>query len=587
MRHTTQWCVIAVVAWTLAAPQLSAQQPRPGQGLSVEVVLTPQGRLVADKVETLPKGRSLSLRGPLEAVDAAGGVIRLLGRWVRVIPGTTDFIPEMEASIGDLRLGEPVEIKASWTDDGALVAHRLQTGAKASLKVKGTLQGIEPHEEDGTLWLSGIPILLNQGTDWIETDNGLFTELFGVLKADESLGDDGGYHQLGSRVLLSGSLRPIVRVRDNSLDGVAPDRRGVSEPSARLEMLVTLPGVNLFAQGRVRSPYEFYRSGDEPESGAGSAEWELRQLYLSARSPFGLPVGFTVGKQRVRDNREFLFDDYLDGVRFYAYPLAPLVLEASFFWPVVPRRDKFETWRDVLLQARLFPAEDWRATVYSLTRHDDDLSRGRNVRYYGASMEGKHGFFKLWGNGALLRGEDKGRVQEAWAWDGGVGLRARGLPLRPGVSFSVARGSGDADKGDGVSREFRQPGYEDNSSRVWGIGSFRHFGEALDPELSNIEVVTASVGFRTRERLSVDFVGHRYRLLAQADELEDVALHIPSELIEGVHFLGSGADLIVAMRDFLPGVHFTYKAGVFIPGSAFELGTPRAWVHKVEFRVDF
>lgn len=578
--------VVLATAFLGSLPGAGAgQRVRPGQGLSIDVTLAPGGTLVADEVEMLRDARRLTLRGPLQAVDVALGRIRLLDRWIRVVPGRTEMVPEAEATLAELSPGEPVEVKVRDGTADPLEAREVERGAKTSSKVKGTFHGFRRRDGRAVLVVGGLEIDVRPHTDWVEADHGLRSELFGVLKSDEIIGEEGGYRRVGSHLFASGSLRPIARVEDTSLDEDDPDRRGIGEPSARLELLATLPGVEVFAQGRVRSRYEFYHTGGGTH--AEAAEWEMRQLYVSARSLFGLPVGMTLGKQRVRDHREFLFDEYLDGARIYAYALEPLVLEASYFWPVAPRKEKYESWRDLLLQARLFPGEDWRASAYTL-RRSDSSERGRDVRYWGASLEGKHRFLRVWGNGALLRGEDKGRRQEAWAWDAGIGLRARGWPLRPGVSLSAARGSGDDEGGDGVSREFRQPGYEDNSSRVWGLGSFRHFGEALDPELSNLEVLTATVGVRTASRFSVDLVGHRYALNRPADELEDVALEMSSsELREGVRALGHGVDAVLVLRDLVPGVHFTYKGGVFLPGRAFEAGTPRAWIHKFELRADF
>ncbi|MDH3225388.1 MAG: alginate export family protein, partial [Gemmatimonadota bacterium] len=535
--------------------------------------------------------RSFSLRGRLEARDSVGSQIRILDRWIRVpVPSRPVVKPPLGADEQELGAWSWMELKVDDPGAATPVATRIDAYAKPSWTVKGTVTAVIRDGGRTTMYVDGFPIELDAHTDVEEEAGGLFAELFGELKSDDMIGDDPTYRQIGSRVFLSGSLRPIARVENSfSLASGGEDLFGVGEPSARVEMMSVLPvGAKLFAQAQLRGRYELYRSedalGDEVSS---EPELHLRQLFLSVPSLFDLPVGLTAGKLRVRDHREFLFDEYLDGLRFFAYPFQPVVLEVSFFTPVVPLRDRLEAWQDLLAQVRWFGGEDWRANVYVLRRWDSDVGRGRNVRYYGASLDGEHEFMKLWGNAALLRGEDKRRRQEAYAFDTGLALRARSWPLRPGVSLSFAKGSGERD-GDGASQEFRQTGYEDNSSRVWGLTSFRHFGEVLDPELSNIEIATATLGFSTPSQFSLDLAGHKYWLVEPSDKLDQTDLETPDEPLTGEsRDLGYGGELVLGLRDFAPGAHFTSKLGVFVPGEAFEDPADAAWVLKLEFRLDF
>ena len=492
-------------------------------------------------------------------------------------------------SLTDIPIGTFVEVKVR-DNRGLQYAREIDRAAKQARKVKGTISGVSRSSGRSVLAIDGLSISLTSDTDIIPANNGMFDELFGEMRSDDLIGDESGYHSIGDAVLFSGSLRSIARLEDSySLAPGSDDLVGVGEPSARVEVLAMLPGgFRLFTQGQAIQQYQLYRSGESlAEDPTGDPKLRIRQLYLAAPSLFGLPVGFIAGKLRVRDNREFLFDEYLDGARLYVYPAGSLALEASVFTPVAPLKTRFETWRDLLVQLRWFPGQNWRGNVYSLMRFDEDIERNRDVRYYGASLEGKHDFLKMWGNGALLRGTDKGRPQEAYAYDVGVGLRARGLPFRPGVSVSYAVGSGDRDGSDQISGDFRQTGYDDNSSRVWGLASFSHFGEVLDPELNNLSILTATFGVRSRSRVSLDFAAHRYLLMEPSDELDHVGLDAPGTLLTGESLdVGYGADGILALRDVLPGMHLTYKVGVFLPGSAFSSAAGQAWSHKLELRID-
>ncbi|MEZ4422013.1 MAG: alginate export family protein [Gemmatimonadota bacterium] len=588
------WGAVRAVGWGLAAllaptvPHLAGQVLIPGQGVSIDLVEDGAGALLATDIEILALPHGLSLRGPIEAVDPADGRVRVLGRWILVSPEVTRVVPERTAlALSAFEIGEWVEIRL--VDAGAQpwTARRVELYAKRTRTIEGTTGRVVRGPDGTILDVGGIPVKLSRATDVDEEAGGMFAELFGEMKADDMIGDDPGYRQVGHHLFFSGSVRPIARVeRGFGLAAGADDIFSVGEPSIRLEGMAVLPeGMRLFAQGQIRSRYELYRSSDaHADDVANAPELQMRQLFLSAPSLAGAPLGVTVGKQRVRDTREFLFDEYLDGIRLYAYPLQPLVLEASFFTPVLPLRERYETWRDLLLQARWFPNDDWRAAVYALRRWDSDPERGRNVRYYGGSLEGEHDALRVWALGALLRGSDKGREQRAWAWDTGLALRARHLALQPGISLSLARGSGETAGG----TEFRQSGYHDNSSRVWGLASFNHYGEALDPELTNLEVATASVGIRHGSRTSLDLVAHRYRLVQPTDELDTIGLDVADEPLTGESLdVGHGVDGILAVRDLLPGIHFTYKLGVFLSGHAFVDTADPAWLHKLELRIDF
>ena len=77
-------------------------------------------------------------------------------------------------------------------------------------------------------------------------------------------------------------------------------------------------------------------------------------------------------------------------------------------------------------------------------------------------------------------------------------------------TFGVAFGSGDNNRRDGVDRNYRQSGLQDNNARFAGVTSFKFYGETVEPELSNLLIGTAAIGVRPTPRSSVDLVYHYY-----------------------------------------------------------------------------
>jgi len=585
----------------LSASDSAGQRPGVGRGVSIDVEPDGRGRLIADEVELLSEPRSFSIRGQVEALDLAEGRLVVLGVSIRLDSLKTEWV-DQPGTMGVQRIeervavGDWIEVKAKRDSPaGDLVARSIETlDVKPSSTLKGTIGEIDDDVAfgDGTyaILLAGVPVLIESATDFEEPDT-FYEELFGEQKSEDALGDNPEYRlHVGERVFLSGSVRPSARLEDSyRLNNGAEDLFGVGESSVRLEALgIVSSRAKVFAQLRTRGNYQLYRSADIAEGVESGSQTQLRQLYLSWRDIGGRPVGLVAGKQRVRDEREFMFDDYLDGVRLYAYPWSPIVLEASFFVPVAPLSDRYRTWRDVLIQGRYYVGDEWQARAFVLQRFDSDIDRNRDSRYLGLAVDGRQGPVRAWGAFTQLRGEDKGRQQDAYAWDVGVSGRAGDWPGRPNVSVGAAMGTGDLDSSDNVSNEFRQTGYEDNSARLWGLGRYKNFGEVLDPELSNIRILTASVGLRPHRNVSLDLVFHSYRQHQADKDFDRVDLETPAEVLNGDDpRIGEEVDLIFAARKLFGFLAVAYKVGAFMPGPAFEADGRFAMLHRLEFRVGF
>jgi hypothetical protein len=128
-----------------------------------------------------------------------------------------------------------------------------------------------------------------------------------------------------------------------------------------------------------------------------------------------------------------------------------------------------------------------------------------------------------WADAAIVRGEEENRDI------GGFGIDLLGayrfdLPLSPYLILGYAFGSGDADPDDGTDNTFRQTGLQGNEVEVGGLTPLRYYGEAFDPELSNMSIFTAGLGARPIEGVSLDLLYHHYQQDEAFDELRDSAL---------------------------------------------------------------
>ncbi|TMI44923.1 MAG: alginate export family protein, partial [Betaproteobacteria bacterium] len=179
-----------------------------------------------------------------------------------------------------------------------------------------------------------------------------------------------------------------------------------------------------------------------------------------------------------------------------------------------------------------------------------------------------------WGELAAVRGKDEDSHRlRGHAFDAGGTYRFSGLPFKPNVTLGYAFGSGDGNPNDKTNTEFRQTGLQSNESRFAGVALFNIYGEAIETELSNLQVATVGLGFRPDHATSLDFVFHRYRLHKIADENRSWALTALMNQVPGQQSkqVGQAFDIVLGFRNMF-GVRrlgLDLRMGWFFPGKAF------------------
>ena len=174
----------------------------------------------------------------------------------------------------------------------------------------------------------------------------------------------------------------------------------------------------------------------------------------------------------------------------------------------------------------------------------------------------------------MLRGKDETKKQfRGYAVDLGGTYRFPHLPYAPSITLGFAYGSGDGNPNDRRNREFRQTGLQSNEGRLAGIPKLKYYGEALDPELSNLQIFTLGVGFRPAPNVSVDLVYHRYKLNHLADTLRNSALtaEMNQDASRPSKQVGDALDIVVGIRNLfgIRRLGLDLRAGWFFPGHAF------------------
>jgi alginate production protein len=114
---------------------------------------------------------------------------------------------------------------------------------------------------------------------------------------------------------------------------------------------------------------------------------------------------------------------------------------------------------------------------------------------------------------------------------------------------------------------------QSNEGKFGGIPRFKYYGEVLDPELSNLRILTAALGFRPTSNVTVDIVYHRYQLNKITDEIRNWALtaQMNQDDTRRSKDAGQALDLVFGFRNLF-GVRrlgLDLRAGWFFPNKAF------------------
>lgn len=407
----------------------------------------------------------------------------------------------------------------------------------------------------------------------------------------------------------------LARQRDEVLD---------SEAEFQLEAYwAPRETLHLFVGTKVVYDAEILREGG---TRAPQAALERDQAWVFFDRIGGSNFGLQVGRQNFKESREWWWDDDLDAARVY-FDRAGWHAEVAIakeLAKVSSAEDGIDPVHEEVLRTIATVSWLWapRQRVEAFFLHADDRSGsgavgtrlapsredpedGRltwfGLRAIGSREIGRFGALEYWADWATLSGTstevryvDAGTQSQvrrlttqdvrASALDVGLSWETP-LPASPTLTLSLARGSGDADPADGVDRAFRQTGLHQNKWRYAGVNRFRVYGELLHPELSNLQVRTASIGIPLLRNSSLELAWHDYRQQHASDSLRDTRLNAdPSGLDPDI---GQEVDLVLGFREGRR-LDVELATGMFLAGEAFATsGRRRAWFGQLEFTWNF
>lgn len=564
---------------TAPAPDVPGHALPIGAQVKVEGHQRPDGSFDAEQIVLRNVDGTAKVEGRIDTVRADRTGLAVLG--FDIVYGRDLLLyrgSSPGASRAELVPGAWIEVKGA-TRGTRLVAQRIRI--KDAPEATEELEGVIDTRDPGTggIVVLGRPVRVAAGARVVDERRADDIDTSRLRRDDDDQARQP--YRLGSRVLIGGRLESSWTQALNY--DLEPARDRSDQWASRLQVL---------ASAELTSSIEAYAKVAVNRSAAYAGGSQLterdirvQEAYVIAHRIAGTPVSVQAGRQRFRDNREWFFDEYLDAVRVSA-DLGGWSAEAAVADGVLAgdvatrsRRDKRQYLGEV---TRRFGGVG-KASVFVLQR-DDTGPLDDDPRWLGGISEFKHASgSRLWALGAARRGHRGTTTLGGWAFDTGATVVWADGAATPSFTLGYAHASGDAAGGDGRDTEFRQTDLEDNSARLGGLRRLTYYGELFDPELSNLRVWTAGVGFRPARTVGIDVVLHRYLQAVLDDTLRSDAFD--RDATERSPLLGHELDAALTFRVGRVDVDLT--AGAFLAGPGIGTGRRLAFFWRPYVRVYF
>lgn len=576
---------------------------RVGHLVEVRGGLDAQGRFLAEQMEIRELGSDDVLIGVVPKDDQDPLAFTILGQ--QVVADEQTVWQNIER--GSLA-GTRVKIEGSWKGPRKFHALTIAPRGPGRDRVGGRIDALARVEGGWEARIMIFTLFVADGTE-VEhekpLDQYVLTPESRVTRTDSRRIERDEDDTFGKGIALTDTLRLMGQIEtkmttESNFDidrGPEEDRTDYDLP-VRLRMTWS-PSKNLYGLWELRYTEQYRRDEDnggndsETNHSGGFGETWLQWRDLMGYGGFDL----TVGRQDFDDPREWLFDQNLDAVRLsWIRPDWRLDLATATVIAGGSERDESsfngiaylsnnDSDRHLALWTVYRDIDEF--TDRSLT--PDETSWHFGVRALGEWLPQNN----VWADFAYQIADrplfDAGGTAtgtqadvSAWAYDIGTTWSPPfATPLYFMAGYALGQGSSD----DGT---FRQTGWQDNTDRFGGVTSYQYYGELLNPELSNLGILTLGVGARVAERTSVDFVFHTFT----QDETKNEFSPLPQREADikarptGLDAdLGWEADLVVGFRRF-KNLDIEIVGATFEPGDAF-VGQDAAYLIKLQLRYRF
>ena len=520
------------------------------------------GRPLVHEIDEVARGADdkadkLEVTGPVEHAD--GERLRLLGH---------DFAlgTDVEYEDADKRATAPfVPATGDWL--------RVKARRKDELLRARTLRQLDRREQfkvtGEVLAVDGAGASLDVGGLQLPVAQGVVLSPLSQARADDPLQLFLGEDQkavpftlkVGDRVSIGGQAAIDYEWNDEfDLDRTNEGDRSKPQSRGRLASLWMVDDAGSYALGEIT-----FGRDDTIREGSQDTHNEVLELSRAFLSWNATPsLQLLVGRQDFDEEREWLYDEVLDGARaIWRQGRCEFELGIAQGRDFAAEENGFEDAGLLLADVRCWIDPDWRLSTYLLQMSDDSITGFEPMLFGVRSLAQPRYGLGHWFELGAARGDAGNRQIDGWAFDIG-GLWAFDVPFRPSFGAGIAFANGERDSS--RTSGYRQSGLQDNNAKLGGVTSLRYYGELFDPELANLTVTTLSASVRPFDGASLTLLLHSYRQDAASALTPNTELRTtPNGLSRD---LGTEIDLVFGYRlDSTLTVEVI--ASRFEPGAAF------------------
>lgn len=543
MPRASRWLLLLVLVLVcdLAGAQGLADL-RVGHWVEVKGVLEAKS-FTASAIEVLPPSDKHVLIGAVTEVDEADKSFVVLGQPVQV----TDKTQWRDVDLSALK-GKFVKVEGHYRGPNKFSARQISARGEGRSRIEGRIDAIEPMGEDLELTVMRFKVLVphavkfeNQGPfgDMVLSPQVDFETLTGRFVSDDDY-IPGGL-KIGPDLFL-GALFEWKAEDDSNFDLDDTQSGDVTKQRVTLRaQLAWTPSEKFRALFSPRIELNDRHRDGQPAEDTGTVD--IYEAWLLFGDILGSGVDLEVGRQSFDDLREWIYKKNLDAVRT-TWAVENFRIELSASTLLSDGTQQEEDTDNFIAYLSNNDAKRHLA-VWVVDRRD---SQGTNdwPIFFGARALGDWiPANKSWLEWSLLRGFSNNNNLKGWGFDVGTTYApqfAEPFYLTAGYAW----GTGDDPNTTETNEAFQQTGLQRNNARFGGVTSFRYYGELVDPELSNLGIVTAGIGMRIAPRMSLDLVYHQYRQVTATDFLLDSNLKQDPDGLDAD--IGREFDLVFGFR---------------------------------------
>ncbi|MSR61663.1 MAG: hypothetical protein EXS08_04340 [Planctomycetes bacterium] len=572
-----------------------------GHVVELRGALDDQGRFVADKAELQKPSSDDVLIGDVAASESDPESFALLGQIV-VTDADTKWAGLERGSPGGKRL----KVEGSWKGPRRFIAKNVIARGAGRDRIAGRIDELKQVEGGWEARLMIFTVLLKDDTP-VEhalpvAEYGLAKEHKVAVSREDSTRFRGEDDEFGKGLRLTDqiSLTGQLEAKRTTEDGFDLDES--SNRNRTDELLTVRTRVSWDSGGSLSGMVElrFNQLFREQQNFGFESDQNgvMGETFLKWRTLAGT-FDITLGRQDFDDEREWIYDQNLDGLRLsWEQPTWHLDLGVATTLTDGSERDNHaDNWslyldnnnRKKHLAAWVFYRDIGSYRLNSnLTATEKNLHLG--VRAIGDFLPQN----ESWADFSVLSGSrdstDSGVPSSSdilgWAYDAGTTWSP---PFADPLYFTLGYALGTGDDGNGGDDgTFRQTGLQDNTGKFGGVTSFQYYGELIDPELSNLGIFTLGVGAVLTKKTSLDLVYHTYTQDVIQNQLSfsPVESNLRRATLNGTDAdIGAEFDVIFGYRRFASW-DMELVGAWFQAGDAWTVGDD-AFMAKVQLRYRF